>query len=239
MDPLESHLLGQTSRRVSFWHEVRASAVIARLPADDPAVVADIGAGAGLLGDIVHRDRPNCSYHFYEPIDALAELLGIRYGEGARMSDATAVADADVVTLLDVVEHIDDDRGFVAGVVRSMRPGATIVATVPALPILWSQWDVALGHQRRYTRKSLGAVADGLSLEVAEITYLFPELLLPAFVRRIAGGRVGPDRDGRIAEFPQLPVALDGVLRVVSGLTYRARRWSPAGTSLLLVARRS
>jgi len=84
----------------------------------------------------VRRDRPLCSYRFYEPIDGLADRLTQRFGEAPRLSDATAVAGADDVTLLDVVEHIDDDRGFLVGVVGSMRPGATLVVTVPALPVL-------------------------------------------------------------------------------------------------------
>jgi SAM-dependent methyltransferase len=232
-------LLGQLTQRPSFWHEVRASAVIERVPVDRPAVVADLGAGAGLLGEIVRRDRPRSAYRFYEPIDALAGLLTERHGGDARLADIAAVRDADLVTLLDVVEHVEDDRALVAEIVQAMRPGATLVVTVPALPLLWSPWDEALGHHRRYTRATLRSLAAGLPLAVDEVSFLFPELLPPALVRRVARGRVGRDRDARIAEFPNLPRVLDRALRYVSGLTYRCRRWWPAGTSLLLVAHRS
>jgi len=73
---------------------------------------------------------------------------------------------------------------------------------------------------------------------VDEVTYLFPELLPPALVRRAARGRVGGARDGRVVDFPELPATLDRALRVLSGLTYRGRRWWPVGTSLLLVGHR-
>src|SRR5919106_1375048 len=60
--------------------------------------------------------------------------------------------DMDVVTLLDVLEHQRDDSGFLAGLLGRMRPDTPLILTVPALPGLWSAWDVALGHHRRYRR---------------------------------------------------------------------------------------
>jgi SAM-dependent methyltransferase len=238
MEPLESHLLGQTEQPLSFWHEVRACAVLERVPVARPSALADIGAGAGLLADILGRDRPQCAYHFFEPLDALATRLTARNGSAARLRSETDVSDVDVVTLLDVLEHIEDDRAFLVALVRAMRPGATLVLTVPALPALWSPWDEQLGHFRRYTRGTLRAVSSGLPLAVDEVSYLFPELLVPGFVRRLLGRRRGGDGGSGAAEFPELPRPLDRTLRVLSGLTYRARKLSPAGTSLVLVARR-
>jgi SAM-dependent methyltransferase len=240
MEPLESHLLGQTAQRSSFWHEVRATAVLERVPVGRRSALADIGAGAGLLGDILRRDRPECLYHYYEPLDALAARLAERFEPGARLRNETDVSEVDVVTLLDVLEHIEDDRGFLGELVGAMRPDATLVLTVPAVPALWSPWDEQLGHFRRYTRRTLRAVANSLPVEVVEVSYLFPELLVPGFARRILRRRRGiKDGGGSGAEFPVLPRPLDRSLRVLSGLTYRARKVSPAGTSLVLVARRT
>ena len=59
------------------------------------------------------------------------------------------------VTLLDVLEHQEDDAQFIGGLVAKMEPGSVLLLTVPALPKLWSPWDEALGHYRRYTRSSL------------------------------------------------------------------------------------
>jgi hypothetical protein len=237
-DRLEAHLLGQTSQRLSFWHEVRAGAVIGHLPADRGAVVADIGAGAGLLGEVVRRDRPSCEYRFYEPLDTLADRLEQRHGSTARLPAGVPPPDADLVTLLDVIEHVDDDRRLLAEVIEPMPTGAALVVTVPALPALWSPWDEELGHRRRYTRDRLRAAFAGLPVDVVEVSYLFPELIPPAVVRRLAGGRVGRDRSKQVSEYPELPVALDRSLRAVGATTYRARRWWPVGTSLIAVARR-
>jgi len=236
-EPLESHLLGQAGRRrASFWHEVRARAVIDQVPPNRQCTVADIGAGAGLLGEILRRERPSVRYRFSEPIDAVASLVGARHGPDARMASSTDLAGADVITLLDVVEHIDDDRTFVADLVEHAPSGATIVITVPALPLLWSSWDEQLGHFRRHTRRSLAALVTGLDVTAIEVSYLFPELLPPALARRALRSRTGVPA-APATDFPELPRMLDRVLLRVSLLTYRWRRRWPAGTSLLLVAR--
>ena len=77
------------------------------------------------------------------------------------MRDAGDQADygsAEFVALLDVLEHQEDDKGFLRSLVDKMQPGSTLLLTVPALQGLWSQWDEALGHFRRYDKASLHSV---------------------------------------------------------------------------------
>jgi hypothetical protein len=231
-EPLESHLLGQVrGHQVHFWHEIRATAVTSRVPVDR-CTVLDVGAGAGALADIVRRDRPMATYRFYEPLDRAAAAVEQRH-PGARVRRVEDCRDADVVALLDVIEHVERPLEMLHPLIDSARPGTTIVITVPALPILWSSWDVALGHHRRYTKRSLRCVAEGLHLEVQELSYLFPELLPAALVRRCVRRRAP---SAATAEFPVLPRWLDRLLFGISATTYRFRRWWPAGTSLVLVA---
>ena len=236
-DPLEAHLLGQTTQPLSFWHEVRASFVTRRVPRDREVVVVDIGAGAGLLGDVLRRDRPRATYRFFEPLEQLADRLEARFGSAARLDGTDGAHDADVVTLLDVIEHVGDDRELLRSVVDPMRTDGTLVITVPALPRLWSAWDEELGHRRRYTRETLADVTRGLPLVVDELDYVFPELIPAALVRRLAGGRVGRDGDA-ISEYPELPAWLDRTLWATSTASAKGRRWWPIGTSLLLAGRR-
>lgn len=236
MDELESHLVGQTTQRLSFWHEIRSSVALERLPRD--GVLVDVGAGAGHLGEQLRRDRPDATYRFLEPLDALADMLAARFGSDARLAELAEVAGADVVTLLDVIEHVEDDRRLLADVVGAMRPGSVLVITVPALPWLWSPWDEQLGHHRRYTRASLRATVDGFALDVDRVGYLFPELILPALVRRMAGGRVGRRGRRAVTEYPELPRVVDRSLWAVGTASARLRRIWPIGTSLVLEARR-
>lgn len=94
----------------------------------------------------------------------------------------------DGVLLLDVLEHIDDDREALAAVRRLLRPGGVLLCTVPAYKALWSRHDVVLGHRRRYTAKALRRLLDGAGFRVTRLTYFNTLLALPVVAVRFFGG---------------------------------------------------
>ena len=238
MDPLEAHLQRQIEHsRDFFWHRVRWRAVARELP-QTPFELTDVGAGIGLLGDLLARDFPQATYRFVEPIESLEQALEQRFGAAANARRSNAYDGSRYVTLLDVLEHQEDDRTFLADLIAKMDPGATLVLTVPALQRLWSRWDVALGHHRRYDKRSLAAAFADTPVQLRELSYLFPEMLPAAMVRRRrqrsdgASGDLDPDS----AEFPDLPQPVNELLYGLGSGSERLRRVWPAGTSLLAVA---
>lgn len=237
MDPLEAHLQRQIEHsREFFWHRIRCRAVASEL-CDGPFVLTDVGAGIGLLGDYLADRYPRSTYRFVEPIDFLVRELEERFGAEANANDARAYTGSRYVTLLDVVEHVEDDQAFLAEVTAKMDVGATLILTVPALQRLWSHWDVALGHFRRYDKPMINARFAGLPVRVREVSYLFPEMLLPALLRRW-GLPAAHAPNARDAEFPDLPRAVNVLLYGVGSGTFRLRRWWPAGSSILTIADR-
>ena len=60
----------------------------------------------------------------------------------------------DCLTALDVLEHVADDKRAMQEFARVLKPRGIVVITVPALPALWSDWDVSLHHFRRYSKQS-------------------------------------------------------------------------------------
>jgi SAM-dependent methyltransferase len=84
----------------------------------------------------------------------------------------------DLAVCLDVLEHLDDDRGALAELRRVVRAGGALVVTVPAHPRLWSRHDEANHHRRRYTRPTLRAAAEAGGWSVRRLTH-FNSLLLP------------------------------------------------------------
>jgi len=235
-DALEAHLRHQIEHSQRFfWHRLRWQAVRHYLP-EGPFEMIDVGAGAGLLGTFLARDRPEATYRFVEPIDSLRESLRSRYGAHADAGSDESYRTASLVTLLDVLEHQRDDHGFMKGLVSKMAPGSTLLVTVPALERLWSQWDVALGHFRRYDKPMLLRCLDDLPLVVQEASFLFPELLPLAMIRRRRhnashGGDASED-----AEFPEIPRVANETLYLLGRLAFSMRRRWPAGTSLFLSA---
>jgi 2-polyprenyl-3-methyl-5-hydroxy-6-metoxy-1,4-benzoquinol methylase len=134
VEHLEHHLTDQPTDL--FWYRLRWKVVRAHLPEGQfKFQLVDVGAGSGFLGDCLHRDRPAARYGFVEPIGSLNEALTRRYGPGAAF-DIEDLHDADVVTLLDVLEHQKDDRKFLKRLVSTVEPGARILLTVPALRLV-------------------------------------------------------------------------------------------------------
>lgn len=64
----------------------------------------------------------------------------------------------DCILYIDVLEHIRDDRGELKRAADYLAPGGHLVVLSPAFQFLFSAFDTALGHERRYTAKSLAAV---------------------------------------------------------------------------------
>ena len=77
----------------------------------------------------------------------------------------------DVVLYIDVLEHVEDDASELARAANALRTGGKIVVLSPSGPWLYSEFDKAVGHVRRYTKKTLRAAAPH-SVREERLTYL-------------------------------------------------------------------
>jgi SAM-dependent methyltransferase len=91
----------------------------------------------------------------------------------------------DLVTALDVVEHIEDDRGALRELYRVIRPGGMLMISVPAYKFLWGAQDEISHHKRRYTTPEIRERMRDAGFKVRRLSY-FNTFLFPA----IAGVRV-------------------------------------------------
>jgi SAM-dependent methyltransferase len=139
----------------------------------------------------------------------------------------------DYVTALDVLEHTPDDAAVVREFHRLLRPGGLAVVTVPAHMALWSDWDIALHHYRRYTRPQLRALFPAAEWELDYVNYTNVPVYPLVWVLR-KWRRWFPDR---IDERP-LPGWANWLLRVQFVGLALARLPMPIGVSLVLVARK-
>lgn len=77
----------------------------------------------------------------------------------------------DAVTMLDVLEHCDDDVQALRSIARVLKPGATVLITVPANQWLWSRHDVALHHRRRYSSLQIEKLLATCGFQTVRISY--------------------------------------------------------------------
>ena len=178
----------------SYWFRHRAQVLVSVFERYPPAgCVFDIGGGNGYMVRAI-RESGHDSVLIEPGIDGcrtalrrgLAPVLnGTTDGLGVRPRSLASVG------LFDVVEHIEDDRGFLGHVRDLMEPGGSVYLTVPAHQSLWSANDVSAGHYRRYSRSEISHLLTGVGLEVVYSTYMFRSLLLPVFLLRSVPYRLG------------------------------------------------
>lgn len=165
----------QTSSHRHPWELARAAVVRSVLPADLPSrVVADIGAGDLFFAGIVQAI--GCR-RFYAIDSGYADTENT--GQFARSPSLAVVPDQslDLVLLMDVLEHVDDEGGFLQQIRPKMRPGSTLLVTVPAFQFLFSDHDRFLQHHRRYDFSRLESVLTREGFVVERSFYFFASLL--------------------------------------------------------------
>lgn len=144
----------------------------------------------------------------------------------------------DLIASFDVIEHVEDDVGALAALGRLLKPGAPLIATVPANRWMWSDHDVKHHHKRRYELAGFKAMVRQAGLEVQKATY-FNSLLFPLIAAlRLAKGALRL-RGGDDEAMPGVAVnkALHHLFAAERRLLRRADL--PFGVSILLVARRA
>lgn len=147
----------------------------------------------------------------------------------------------DYVTALDVLEHVREDAAVVEGFHRLLKPGGVAVITVPASMALWSDWDEALHHFRRYDRAGLRALFPAAQWEVQQLNYTNVLAYPAVWLIRRWRGRKSPARESHATartEDRLPPAPINALLRWLFVATGKLRMPMPFGVSLLLVARR-
>lgn len=214
-------------------------------PGSPPARVCDVGCGCGMMlhqlqqagYDAVGVDASDMaiSYCAARGVQAVKGSLPDRLGldRGA----------AGAVLMLDVLEHLENDRDALRGGLELLAPGGHLIATVPAYPWLWTRRDEFHHHKRRYSlrqwREMLQAASAGSGAQPLMVsffnTYLFP---VAAAGRLAARTLPQPQKPGDMS-IPPL-----GINRVLTGVFASERALLcgglslPFGLSLLAVLRK-
>ena len=201
----------------------------------------EIGCGTGYVLAGVAKAFPEAELHASE---YFAE--GLRFARDrvphARFSqlDATRMDETDrydVILACDVIEHIAEDELVLRNIARALRPGGSLLITVPQHAWLWSPIDEKACHVRRYSRAELLEKLDRAGLRPVLVTS-FVSLLLPLMYmarRRAKREPVDPMAEFRIPRW--LNAALEGVMTLERGLIGMGIRM-PVGGSLLVLGGR-
>ena len=192
--------------------------------------ILEVGAGHGTFTELLARFGPVTATELSERAVAVLEE---RFAGSERITVRRA-ADRhdepfDSAVLVNVLEHIDDDVGALSALRDELRPGGRVLVYAPAFNALYSRFDAAVGHYRRYTRGTLERTMEDAGLEVVDARYVnAPGALAWYIVATRLGGRPTEGWLTRLYDRAAVPV-----VRVVE-----RRVRPPFGQSLLVAGER-
>lgn len=148
------------------------------------AKILDIGCGTGGNLQLLNES-------FIDVMGVDNSDLAIRYCQDknlknilkAELPDLALVEDnsVDLILLLDVLEHIEDDNFTIAVLKSKLKKGGYLLMSVPAFSFLWTKHDEGFHHKRRYSLSEIVKKLKAQDFKIIKSSYMY-FLLFPAVV---------------------------------------------------------
>ena len=235
MDLIEEEILGD-SISTHWYYQSKAKALQRLLPEIGPdTTILDVGAGSGffsryLLARSVAREAWCVDIGYERDWD------GSECGKPIRYRQSIDASSADLVLLMDVLEHVDDDLDLLKSYVEIAPGNSKFFISVPAFQSLWSSHDDFLGHRRRYRLKDVKKLAHDAGLMLVSGNYYFANVLpMAVFMRLFDDYRPG-GKEQR-SQLRKHGRAVNGFLSMMCNAEFLfMKRNKIAGLSVLLLA---
>lgn len=200
--------------------------------------ILNVGSGTGATVPLLERFGQVTNVEVSDEAIALSKEKGITdiiKVDGIKLPIKTN--SYDVVVAFDVLEHIEDDQGALKEWWRVMKPGGTLMITVPAYQWLWSGHDESLHHYRRYTVSELHRKANLAGFDVRKrsyaITFSFPLIVMYRFLNSLTSKK---QRTSHVYLPRPINWFFASILRVEGTVLEFINM--PFGTSVLMVAQK-
>ena len=227
-----------------WWFQARRAIVVSLLASFAPPGrvrrVLDIGCGTGMMmnalqpfGDIFGIDPDEQAVAFSRAkVDVPDRVCEGRLPDGLPRDQRF-----EIVTLLDVLEHVEDDVRSLCAIRATLDRGGILFITVPAFGALWSGHDEINQHKRRYTMGELKRKLHGTGFTILKCSYfntfLFPAAVALKVYSRLRWRGVARSHIESVPK-PWINAALYRVFAFERLLLYHANL--PVGASLLAIA---
>lgn len=246
MDIAEYHKMHALERNY-WWFQGRRRIILTmleqvlngRVNATKPRIL-DIGCGTGMLLEDLEKLGFAAGLDFSTVALEYCRNRGLRQLGRADVKHIPVASNMiDLITALDLVEHIEDDVNVMNEFFRVLKPGGIAVMSVPAHKQLWSNHDLALHHFRRYEKTEFRALVEGAGFQVQKFSYSIAVAYFPAMVFRRIKRALVSSQTPHTDEF-RLPWIVNTTLRKAVHLEAKwlKRHSLPFGLSLLCIARK-
>lgn len=203
-----------------------------------PLKILDVGCGTGANLEMLSEFGDSAGVDISTEALSFCRERGLEnVKQGAAETLPFDDSSFDVVTGLDVVEHLDDDLAGLKEMRRVLRPDGQALVFVPAFMFLWGVQDDISHHRRRYTLDQLKLVMRQAGFDVERASYVNISFFTPILIGRLLmrAFRIRPESENNITIG-----SLNGILGRLLGAESLALRYLnfPFGVSIICVARR-
>ena len=192
MDVKEEKTFGHPLDR-HWYYRCKGLALRAMLRGRPFHALLDIGAGSGIFAKQLLRGRAElaiCIDPAYQE-----ERQELFHGKPICFLRQIGSERCDLILLMDVLEHVEDDVGLLRSALVGAAEHAYVLITVPAFQTLFSAHDIFLEHKRRYTLRQVEEVVRAAGLEILSTRYFFAFLLPIAATLRLLRQQSEPKSD--------------------------------------------
>jgi len=193
----------------THWYYVSKARMVTRHLPKQRHKILDVGAGLGWFSQWMLRNGYAQSAICVDPGYENESSETLENGCTIDYVHRITESDADLVLLMDVLEHVDDDVALLKEYWDKAASGAVFIITVPAFEFLWSAHDDYLEHRRRYTTKRLGETIRAAGAEPQELHYFFGGIFPAAAALRLLRRGAKADR----SDMAPVPAFLNGTLK--------------------------
>jgi SAM-dependent methyltransferase len=218
MDLKEEQVLGEAIHQ--HWYYLAKARLLAA-SVGKVGTVLDVGAGSGFFSRWLLRNglaqQAVCVDPLYE-----ADRDEEEAGKPILFRRSIDACDADLLLMMDVLEHVDDDKGLLSQYLPLLRPGGRCFITVPAFQFLWSAHDVFLEHRRRYTLAQIERTVEAAGARDVRGHYYYGAVFpIAAGVRLMRRDKPAEGSDLQKHSSP-----VNAILAGICGLEQLVMRWN-------------
>jgi 2-polyprenyl-3-methyl-5-hydroxy-6-metoxy-1,4-benzoquinol methylase len=185
MDLKEEDILGNSVSE-HWYYRSKLAALLRYTRHLDIRSILDVGAGSGFFSKGLLRET-NALQAICVDISYSTERKESLNGKPVEYRKSCGEADVDLVLMMDVLEHVDDDVALLRDYAEKVPVGTYFIITVPAFSFLWSAHDVYLGHKRRYTLSEVKQTMARAEFTIENASYYFGLVFPLAVATRLIG----------------------------------------------------
>lgn len=231
----EAHIISLKEIEANYWWfegRIDWATRLINMIGNDHGTYADVGCGTGGLAKRINRRFNFEKTYLIDGDDSITDVPpyeNYQFLKQDLSQGLTLPTQANVITCMDVIEHLPEDEKTLRSIYSQLKDGGTLILSVPAVPWFYSDWDKKLGHHRRYLKGNLCKKLKRCGFNVVRAKYMWSFLSPLAPIRKYFGKSEG---------FPKTSPFMNSTFKNLSKLEWHLSEFTPAplGTSLIIGA---